>query len=190
MPDDATAVQIPAGHLAETEVAGAAPNSTGSSTNGAPTGPVGVHMRLLHGMRHPQNWLQLMRFCIVGASGFAINLVVYRVAYKHLGIDYLAAAAGSWIIAAASNFYWNRHWTFKARDGLVHHQALRFLVVSLVALAIDLAVLSILVQTGGLDKLVAQVLALAVATPANFIGNKLWSFRPDIYSDGSPPQEK
>jgi putative flippase GtrA len=183
MHDDATTVQIPAGHLAQSDVPGEVHGSTGASTNGEVADSVGVHMRLLYGMRHPHNWLQLMRFCIVGASGFAINLVIYRLAYKHLGVDYQAAAAAAWIIAAASNFYWNRHWTFKAREGLVHHQAVRFMVVSLLALAI------VLVETGGLDKLVGQVLALAVATPANFVGNKLWSFRLDIYSADSPPQE-
>ncbi|HEY7952969.1 MAG TPA: hypothetical protein VID70_08265, partial [Solirubrobacteraceae bacterium] len=35
------------------------------------------HMRLLHGLRRPANWLQLIRFGVVGGTGFAVNLGVY-----------------------------------------------------------------------------------------------------------------
>ena len=34
-------------------------------------------MRLLHGMRRPANWLQLVRFGLVGGVGFVVNLAVY-----------------------------------------------------------------------------------------------------------------
>jgi putative flippase GtrA len=135
------------------------------------------HMRLLHGMRHPANWLQLVRFSIVGASGYAVNLVLYALCVKVLGIDYLVAESVAWIVAAGNNFVWNRHWTFKAHDGQVHMQAIRFFVISLVALGFNLIVLQILVETAGMDKLAAEVIALAASTPLNFLGNKLWSFR-------------
>jgi putative flippase GtrA len=38
-------------------------------------------------------------------------------------------------------------------------------------------VLRILVEGGGMDKLAAEVVALAASTPLNFLGNKLWSFQ-------------
>jgi putative flippase GtrA len=135
------------------------------------------HIRLLHGLRRPANWLQLVRFSVVGASGYAVNLVIYAGLVRGLGIEYLAAEAVAWIIAAGNNFYWNRHWTFKARDGQLHAQAARFLLVSLLALGFNLLVLRLLVETGGMDKVAAEVIALAASTPLNFLGNKLWSFQ-------------
>jgi putative flippase GtrA len=154
-----------------------------------PAGWARAHVRLLHGMRRPANWLQLVRFSIVGASGYAINLLVYYVEVHQLGIDYRAAAAIAWMVAGGNNFVWNRHWTFKARQGQVHVQAARFVIVSLVALGFNLLVLTALVEGAGVGKLVAQALALAASTPLNFLGNKLWSFRTDLYSEPSPPQE-
>lgn len=139
--------------------------------------PLRPHIKLLHGMREPDNWLQLIRFGIVGGAGFAINLLLYAAFVRGIGVEYLAAEAAAWILSGANNFVWNRHWTFRARDGEIHLQAIRFLLVSLVALGIDEGVLRALVETGGLDKVVAQVLALGLATPFNFLGNKLWSFR-------------
>ena len=139
--------------------------------------PLRPHMRLLRGLRRPDNWIQLIRFAIVGGSGFAVNLLVYALSVHTLGIEYHVAAAAAWIIAGINNFVWNRHWTFKAREGQVHAQAMRFLIVSLAALAFNEVVLTLLIETGGFNEVAGQVIALAASTPVNFLGNKLWSFR-------------
>ncbi len=75
------------------------------------------HARLLHGMRRPANWLQLVRFGLVGGLGFIVNLAVYALFVHPLGVDYRVAAVAAWIVAVLNNFVLNRHWTFDARDG-------------------------------------------------------------------------
>jgi len=135
------------------------------------------HVRLLHGMRRPANWLQLVRFGVVGAVGFIVNIGVYTLFVHPIGVDYHLAAAVAWIVAVANNFVLNRHWTFEARDGRVRFQAARFVVVSLVAFGFSQVLLTLLVENGGLAKVPAQALAVAASTPLNFLGNKLWSFR-------------
>ena len=77
----------------------------------------------------------------------------------------------------ANNFVLNRHWTFDARDGRAHFQAMRFLLVSLVAEAFSLLLLTLLVEGAGIAKVPAQALAVAASMPLNFLGNKLWSFQ-------------
>ncbi len=135
------------------------------------------HIRLLHGMRRPANWLQLVRFGLVGAVGFIVNLAVYALFVHSIGVDYRVAAVAAWMVAVLNNFVLNRHWTFDARDGQVHFQALRFVVVSLVAFGCSLLLLTVLVESAGLAKVPAQAIAVAASTPLNFLGNKLWSFR-------------
>jgi putative flippase GtrA len=134
------------------------------------------HMRLLHGMRRPANWLQLVRFGLVGGVGFVVNIAVYTVAVHGIALDYRAASVVAWMVAVANNFVLNRHWTFDARHGVAHRQAMRFLLVSLAAEVISLSLLTLLVETGGLSKVPAQAIAVAAATPLSFLGNKLWSF--------------
>ena len=90
------------------------------------------HVRLIHGMRRPANWLQLVRFGLVGGLGFVVNLAVYTVFVHQVGLEYRVASVVAWIVAVANNFFWNRHWTFDAREGVAHHQAMRFLLVSVV----------------------------------------------------------
>jgi putative flippase GtrA len=135
------------------------------------------HMRLLHGLRRPANWLQLVRFALVGGTGFVLNLAVYALCVHALGVPYQGAAVLAWLVAVLNNFVLNRHWTFDASAGRIHFQAIRFFVVSLVAFAFGLVLLTLLVELGGVAKVPAQALAVAASTPLNFLGNKLWSFQ-------------
>jgi putative flippase GtrA len=136
-----------------------------------------AHIRLWHGMRRPANWLQLVRFGLVGGVGFVLNLAVYAFFVHVVGVDYHIAAVAAWIAAVANNFVLNRHWTFDAGAGAAHFQAMRFVLVSLVAFGVSLVLLTLFVESAGLPKVAAQALAVAASTPLNFLGNKLWSFR-------------
>ena len=93
------------------------------------------------------------------------------------GFGYGVAAFMAFVLALANNFVWNRAWTFRAGDGHAGFQAVRFVVVSLGAFAFNLIVLFVLVEFAGVAKVPAQAVAIAAATPLNFLGNKLWSFR-------------
>jgi putative flippase GtrA len=135
------------------------------------------HRRVRAGLRKPGNWFQLVRFGAVGASGYVINLAVYSVLVHGVEADYRLAAVGAFGVALTNNFFWNRRWTFRARDGHAGFQAVRFVVVSLIALGVNLVVLYVLVEGADVAKVPAQAIAIAAATPLNFVGNKLWSFR-------------
>jgi putative flippase GtrA len=135
------------------------------------------HVRLLHGMRKPANWMQLVRFGFVGGIGFVVNLAVYTLFVHGVGVDFRVANVAAWLVAVINNFVLNRHWTFDAADGRARSQAVRFLLVSLVAEAFSLLVVTLLVQDASVAKVPAQALAVAASMPLNFLGNKLWSFR-------------
>jgi putative flippase GtrA len=126
-------------------------------------------------LRRPANWVQLAKFCTVGASGYVVNLAVYATLLA-LDVNYLLAAVCSFLVAVTNNYTWNRAWTFRHQRGHLVFQGFRFLVVSTVALGANLAFLSALVALG-VPKLPAQALAIALVTPWNFVANKLWSFR-------------
>ena len=133
--------------------------------------------RVLAGLRKRSNWEQLVKFCVVGASGYFVNLAVYTLLLDVGGMHYISAAMGSFLVAVTNNYSWNRIWTFRAERGGVAYQGMRFLIVSTMALLANLAVLHVLV-TLGLGEVVAQAIAIVLVTPVNFVGNKLWSFGP------------
>jgi putative flippase GtrA len=125
--------------------------------------------------RRPGNWVQLAKFCTVGASGYVVNLAVYSALFLS-GVHYLLAAVCSFLVAVTNNYTWNRLWTFRNQRGHLVYQGFKFLLVSTVALGANLAFLRILVALG-LDKIPAQAIAIVLVTPWNFAVNKLWSFR-------------
>lgn len=140
--------------------------------------PARAHVRFVHGLRKPANWLQLVRFGLVGGAGFVVNVAVYALFVHGAGVEYRVASVAAWFVAVINNFVLNRHWTFDARDrGRAHHQAARFLFVSLIAEAISLLLLTLFVEEAHLEKVLAQALAVAASMPFNFLGNKLWTFR-------------
>jgi putative flippase GtrA len=135
---------------------------------------VSATARTVQALRRPHNWIQLFKFGLVGASGFAINLVVYKLL---LGLGPHQAAAISFVVSAASNYWWNRHWTFAGQKGSFARQGIRFYVVSILAFAVNQLWLVVFIDWLDWGKLISQALAIVLVTPLNFLGNKLWSFR-------------
>ena len=131
--------------------------------------------RIGRGTLKPGNWLQLFQFGLVGASGYLINLAVFALFNGLLSVHYIAAAIIAFGVAVMNNFWWNRHWTFDAKHGHAGFQAARFFTVSVLALVVNLIALKLLVG-GGMSELPAQAIAVAIAMPFNFVGNKLWTF--------------
>jgi putative flippase GtrA len=143
----------------------------------------GFHLRVRAGLRKPHNWVQLLKFCAVGASGYVVNLCVFALCVEGLGIHHLAGATAAFVVAVLNNFWWNRHWTFRARSGHAGFQAARFFTVSVVAFLFAASILEVLVSVAELPELPAQAISIAMATPLNFMGNKMWSFSLEFARD-------
>ena len=135
--------------------------------------------RVRAGMRKRKNWEQLVKFCVVGATGYVVNLAVFTLARctslgvpLHPGRRRLVPRRGDEQLHLESPLDVPRRSAATSRT-----RAMRFLVVSTLALVANLVVLHVLV-TLGLGEVVAQAIAIVLVTPVNFVGNKLWSFGP------------
>jgi putative flippase GtrA len=134
------------------------------------------HRRVRAGLRKPGNRLQLVRFGLVGASGYVVNLAVFAACVAGAGLGHRPAAVLAFVVALGNNFTWNRRWTFAAHDRRAHPQAARFFAVSVIAFVFSFVLLEVLVAGFDVDEVTAQAIAIATATPLNFVGNKLWTF--------------
>ena len=137
--------------------------------------PIRAHTRVRHGLSRPHNWVQLVKFCAVGGSGYVVNLAVFTLAVQAGGMHHLVAATCAFVVAVLNNFWWNRHWTFGAGDGHAGFQAARFFAVSTAAFLFAASILELLVGRG-VPEVGAQAISIVAATPLNFVGNKMWSF--------------
>jgi len=142
-----------------------------------PTSPRPSSLRISR-IRHADRsaWIQLLKFCIVGASGYVVNLVVYYALIHGAGAQYLVASVVAFLVAWLNNFVLNRQWTFPKVGTSPVRQAAKYLIVSVIGLVVNLGILWALVHAGT-DALLAQAIAIAAVTPLTFVLTRSWAFR-------------
>ena len=121
------------------------------------------------------DWMQLVRFLVVGTSGYVVNLAIFSIALL-LGAHYIPAAIIAFIVAWMNNFMLNRYWTFRAHAEAMMGQGARYLAVSVVALIANLIILQVLVDAG-LGETLSQAIAIVLVTPLSYLLSRRWSFR-------------
>jgi putative flippase GtrA len=123
---------------------------------------------------------QFVKFGIVGASGFVVNLVVFTVLQHFTPLDERAARymwlfSISFLSGGVSNYFLNRIWTFRA-TGHVALQAAQFLAVSGIALVVGLGVSKVVAPYYGAGHR-TWFIATMSGIVVNFFINKYWTFR-------------
>lgn len=123
---------------------------------------------------------QFVKFGIVGASGFLVNLVVFtllqRVDPDHaLPGHYYVIYSISFLSGGLSNYWLNRIWTFRSTGHAVR-EGVQFLTVSVIALVVGLIVSAMVAPWFGHGHktwFVATVAGILI----NFFVNKYWTFK-------------
>jgi putative flippase GtrA len=123
---------------------------------------------------------QFVKFGIVGASGFIVNLIVFtllqRVVPDHARtLQYNVIFSAGFLAGGLSNYFLNRAWTFRSQ-GNVRNEGLSFMAVSVLALIVGLVVgqaVSPWLGHGHKTWFVSVLAGIVV----NFFVNKYWTFR-------------
>lgn len=126
------------------------------------------------------NLSQLIKFCIVGGIGTIINLGILYILVEFFNVWYIFSAIFAFIISLTNNFILNKFWTFKnylKQKFILTIQYLKFFIVSVFALGINLIFLYIFVEYFHLWYIFSQFLSIVIAMLINFVGNKFWIFK-------------
>ncbi|MEO6322618.1 MAG: GtrA family protein [Polaromonas sp.] len=129
---------------------------------------------------------RFIKFGLVGGSGTVINTVVLYLAQEHLlkgiadfhsRLNYSIALAIT--LATISNFYWNRRLTWRDRTRNTPQPALRLFVKYVMAAALSIIIQSMLTKWLALylHYIVANLIAIVLASVVNFIANDKLTFR-------------
>ncbi|MDP0589525.1 MAG: GtrA family protein [Candidatus Endonucleobacter bathymodioli] len=57
-----------------------------------------------------------LRFGLVGASGFLVDMGIYTLLFIIFGVPHLLARGSSYWVSASWNWFWNRNFTFSHQD--------------------------------------------------------------------------
>ena len=119
---------------------------------------------------------QPVKFLIVGAGGYFINLAVFAWLLR-LGVPYLPDSIVSYFVSNALMYLGNRYYTFGLGHAGFWRAYVRYVLVGLVVAGLNAAVLAFLVEIVGLRAVYGQALSLLLITPVAFVLNKRWTFR-------------
>ncbi|MDD3742935.1 MAG: GtrA family protein [Lentimicrobiaceae bacterium] len=119
---------------------------------------------------------KFIKFGIVGFSGVLVDFGFTYICKEWLKIQKYVANAIGFTVAASSNYFLNRWWTFHSQNPEIAMEYTRFLLISIVGLGINTLVLWILVSKGKYNFYLAKLFAIAVVTIWNFIANLNYTF--------------
>jgi dolichol-phosphate mannosyltransferase len=119
-----------------------------------------------------------LRFGLVGVSGVVVNSAILWVLVREAHLAVLLASVAATEMAILSNFMLNDRWTFGAvtRERSLGQRLLRFNGVALGGMAITSGTLILLTSYGHLPLLMANLLAVGIATVWNYLVNSRWTW--------------
>ena len=122
---------------------------------------------------------QFTKFCLVGGIAAVINFLIYYSFTEWLGIWYIYSAIWAFLISAVFNFIANKLWTFqnKEKGRQIINQLLKFAVVMVSGLIVNIAIIYALTEWLGFDYRLSWVFATVVITFWNFGFNRFWTFK-------------
>lgn len=121
--------------------------------------------------------LQLVRFCAVGLTCFALGLAVLAGLHDLADVNYLVAFAASFILCNVAGYLLNAWFTFSARS-VDRAGVASYLLINAALLCVNTAAMKLLVDEFRMWYLAAAVLLAAVNTPVSFVAQRLITYRP------------
>ncbi len=119
---------------------------------------------------------KFIKFGIVGFSGLFVDFGFTYICKEILKIQKYVSNAIGFTLAASSNYYLNRVWTFKSTDPEIFVEYSEFIIISMIGLGINTLILWIIVTKFKLNFYLSKVFAIAVVTVWNFLANAFITF--------------
>ena len=119
-------------------------------------------------------YLPFIKFCLVGTTNVLIYYTIYYILLK-LGVYYLLANTIAYIIGILNGYIWSSKFVFKKNKSL--NNMIKFFMVYISSLFINLGIVYICVDYYNMHKLIAPIIAIGVGTIYNYMFNKIWTFK-------------
>lgn len=119
---------------------------------------------------------KLFKFIIVGFSGLFIDFGLTFICKEKLNLNkYLSNSIG-FLVAASSNYFLNRIWTFGSNNTKIIVEFSSFFIVSIIGLLINSSILWLIHNKIGVNFYLAKFGAILVTTLWNFFANYYFTF--------------
>ena len=120
---------------------------------------------------------KFLKFCIVGFSGMIVDFGTTWLLKEKVKVNKYIANSTGFILAASSNYLFNRFWTFHSVNPRIVSEYGSFILISLVGLAINNLIIFLLNEKMKLNFYLSKLFAIGVVTIWNFFMNYVITFR-------------
>ena len=120
---------------------------------------------------------KFIKFCVVGFSGMVIDFGTTWLLKEKLKVNKYIANSTGFILAASSNYLFNRFWTFHSENPRIATEYMSFILISAIGLAINNLIIFLLNEKMKLNFYLSKLFAIGVVTIWNFFMNYMITFR-------------
>lgn len=120
--------------------------------------------------------LKFIKFGVVGFSGMIIDFGTTWLLKEKVKINKYIANSCGFILAASSNYIFNRIWTFHSHNAQIPVEYAKFLFISIIGLAINNLIIYILADKFKWNFYVSKIFAIGLVTIWNFSMNYIFTF--------------
>ncbi len=132
--------------------------------------------KMLQKMLTLQHWVRFIKFNIVGLTGVFVNQGIL-ILLTSLGLYYLYSGIVAIEVSIISNFLLNDLWTFKdRRSGHILKRLVKFNILMLVGLVINLLILYALTDLLSLHYTISNLFGIGIASIARYLMSVKWAW--------------
>lgn len=129
--------------------------------------------------------IRIVKFGMTGVLNTLVDFVVSALFFNLIGLPEVIANLFGFCCGMLCSYTINRTWTFKSKSGFFSPEMIKFIVVNLIGLLINLGLMSLSVNVIFANSAInenivfygSKIVITCVVMIVNFIGNRLWVFK-------------
>ncbi|MDD2962524.1 MAG: GtrA family protein [Bacteroidales bacterium] len=120
--------------------------------------------------------LKFLKFGMVGFSGLVVDFGITWLFKEKIKIERFIANAIGFSVAATSNYFLNRIWTYESHNPKVMVEFTQFFIIAMMGLVINTIIIWLLDRKFSFNFYLAKLIAIGVVTLWNFMANTYITF--------------
>ncbi len=133
--------------------------------------------------KYIERYRQFLTYSVGGIIASIIDFGLLYSLTEFVGLWYLASASIAVLLAATFNYLWQRNVVFNKSGQSMLGQAFRFIIISGIAILLNIALLYVAVDMLGLWYMLAKVIVTGIVLIWNFLGNKYYTFKMHLHDE-------
>ena len=119
---------------------------------------------------------KFLKFGVVGILGMAVDFLITWLCKEKLQFDKYISNSIGFIIAATSNYFFNRVWTFQSTNNQIVKEYSSFLLISIFGLGLNNLIIYVVHEKMKFNFYLAKVIATGIVVLWNFFANYFFTF--------------